>query len=265
MRAGLLALAVAVGATLAPAQPAPAFVDDVRLCLAANVPARSSAIDVEIRSRRPDSGEFTHEARIYWTHGDGEPRTLVCMTGPRELRDLAYLVHTRAEGESVWFYLPAEERVVRINPREAASRGRIARTAVRYEDLRYFPINLSPPQTDEVTESSFAGRKVREVRLTPPPGDDPVYGRIVASVDRETCVPLELRFYEPGGKLRKWVTADPTTLERHGDTWIARSLRLEDLSESSETHLTVKRSEIDTDLPERLFTPAYLARGHCAR
>jgi hypothetical protein len=97
-----------------------------------------------------------------------------------------------------------------------------------------------------------------------PPGEDAVYERIVSFIDVKSCVPLKIDFYEPGGQLRKVLTADPDSVAPEGSIRLAHSMRIRDLRSQVETEVLIGDVEIDTDLPDRLFTPAQLERGRCS-
>jgi hypothetical protein len=240
-----------------------ASLEELRECLAANVPKRSSALTVRLQSRDRAGREYAHEARIYWKKSpEGFSRTLVCMTSPRDVRGLAYVAHEHDSEHTLWVYLPEEGRTVRINPREAVSRGRIARTAISYEDIRYLPLNMSEAEVEETRDSVVGGRRLSMVRLALPRGTGSLYDRVISFVDPETCVPLRIEFQGAGGKAHKVATADPDSLEHVQTTWLARSTRIEDLRREVVTSLVVEKIEIDEDLPDRIFEPMS-QRGRC--
>jgi hypothetical protein len=184
------------------------------------------------------------------------------VTAPRDVAGLAYLVHEGESERAVWAYLPEEERVLRINPRAAASRARIGRTAVSYEDLRYAPLNLGEPAAGESSESQIGDRAVSVVRLSRPAGESQIYDRVLSFVDQRSCVPLKIELYKDG-ELRKLVTADPASIRREGGIWLARSIEVRDLEHEVETDILVERIDVDPELPDRIFSPSYLKRGHC--
>ena len=56
--------------------------------------------------------------------------------------------------------------------------------------------------------------------------------------------------------------ADPDTLTEQGIRF-ARVLTVEDKLQEVETRMFVEELSVDEDLPERMFTAAYLQRGKC--
>jgi hypothetical protein len=237
--------------------------EELGACLAANVPKTSSSLSVTLESRDRAGREYEQKAQIYWKKSSPtRSLTLVCMTSPRDVRGLTYVVHADESDHTLWVYLPEEERTVRINTREAASRGRIARTAISYEDIRYLPLNLSRAEVEKIHDSTAEDGALSVVRLALPPGRNSLYERVTASVDRESCVPLRIEFEETGAKTSKVVTADRSTITREGKTSFARSMRVEDLDREVTTVLVVEKIAIDEPLPDRIFEPMS-QRGRC--
>lgn len=69
---------------------------------------------------------------------------------------------------------------------------------------------------------------------------DSAYERIVFWFDQESCLPLLVRFCEPGkDKPRKELTTDPRSNLKHGERWVAHSALMRDLENLTTTHLMV--------------------------
>lgn len=268
-RSRLLARGLSAAACLSFSAPIAArSLDEVRTCLAANVPTQSSVVRASLESTHRGGSDYAHKAQISWRRpAEGGSQTLVCMSAPRDIRGLAILVHELAGGNAVWGYMPEESRVLRFNPREAARQSRIARTAIRYEDLRYLPLNLTraEAEAEDAGVTTLGERTVTRVRLSLPPGDESPYARVAAAVDEESCVPLELHFYGTGGDLVKVVTADPASLGSEKSIHLARSIEVDDLAHGTVTTVRLEKVEIDVGLAESRFTPQSLERGRCPR
>jgi hypothetical protein len=258
-------LAVFVAVVFARAS-AGATLDEIQACLAANVPKSSSALTLKLVSQHRGGSESRHEGVIRWRRSDaGRSETLICMSAPPAVRGLAYLI---AEGESdfdLWGYLPEEHRVTQIHASGAARRARIARTAIGYYDLRYLPLNLSSAAPLPPRESRVGERDAFVVELALPPGDDPVYERIVSFLDRESCVPLRIELYAAEDRLLKIVTADPDLILPTNGIHVARSLTIEDLKNEVKTALRVEKIDVDAELPDEIFDPNRLDKNICGR
>jgi len=259
-----VALRVLVGWALLSGTVSAASLEQIQACLAANVPKKSSALTVKLQSRHAGGFKTQHQARIYSRRSpEDRAESLLCMTQPRDVRGLAYLLLEGERGVAVWGYLPEKHRVLQIHAATAARRARIARTAISYDDLRYLPINVSGAEPGEISDSEIAGRKVSVVGLSPPPGEDSLYARIIAFIDGESCVPLRIEFYETVDKLLKILSVDPGKIRASGGIRLGHSMTIEDLKNGVVTELEVEQVRIDPDLPETMFTPTQLQRNQC--
>jgi hypothetical protein len=238
--------------------------EDVEACVASNFPKKSSAVSFELRSRHRDGFESKHAGRTYWRRSaQGRTESLICMEQPPSVRGLAYLALQDDSGVAVWGYLPEKQRVLRIHASAAAKRARIGRTAISYDDLRYLPINLSGAEPEKISNALVADREVFVVRLSLPPGGDSPYARVVAFVDRESCVALRTELYETADKLLKILTVDPGEIRRTGGIRLAHSMTIEDLKNEVVTELKVLQVEVDPELPDPMFLPTRLDRNRC--
>ncbi len=104
------------------------------------------------------------------------------------------------------------------------------------------------------------GRPVFVIEARPEPGTNSAYEKVVSHIDRETCVPLRMEFYEAGAKPRKVLSVDPTSLSREGDIWVAKRITMTDLREQGESLLELKSVKLDVEIPDREFTRARLER-----
>ena len=264
MRASTAGVLGAVGCWLVAGAGSAASLEEIQACLASNIPKTSSSLTVKLHSRHRGGGESRHEGSIRWRRSaEGRSETLICMVYPPAVRGLAYLILASDSDLNLWGYLPEKERVIQIHARGAARRARIARTAIGYDDLRYLPMNLSRAEPREPRDSLVGDRRVAVVELSLPPGEDPVYERIVSFVDRESCVPLRTEFYDTADQLLKVATADPGSIHREGEIHVARSLSLEDLKNEVRTELRIERIQVDPALPDDMFVPNHLRRNVC--
>ena len=218
-----------------------------------------------LKTRTRVGQDHAHEAKIYWKRSsDGVNKTLMCMTSPRDVRGLTYVVHEQDSRHALWVYLPEEERVVRINPGHAASLGHIAQTAISYEDIRYLPLNLINAVQQRDSDSLLGDTNVSVVQFLLPPESGSQYDHVTLFVDLESCVPLKTDSYDTTERLSKVASADPATIHREGTIRLARSITIRDLVREVETELVVDEVEIDSDLPDRMFDPQS-QRGRCPR
>ena len=233
--------------------------DEIRECISRNQPQKTAIEEIVMRTYDRAGGERNFEATIYWKRGeDGRSKLRLRVEAPDDLRGAAYLALEREDNVDMFAYLPELQRVRRITPRAAS--GSLFGTDFSYEDFQrirdigaHSTLTLHPGGEHE-------GRPVFVIEARPEPGTNSAYEKVVSHIDRETCVPLRMEFYEAGAKPRKVLSVDPTSLSREGDIWVAKRITMTDLREQGESLLELKSVKLDVEIPDREFTRARLER-----
>ncbi len=250
---------------LAPGDARAKTLEEVQSCLQANIPRQASAMTLTLESDGKAGWSTTHRGDLYWSRGeDGTSRTLLCLSAPRDVEGLAYLIHEREGSSSVWVYLPDEERSARLHAADAARRARISRTAISYNDLRYVPLTLAGATSRLAEEERLGDRSVTSVELAAPAEEKSPYHRVVARVDDETCVPLEIELWAANGELRKTLRADSDLIRETDGIQVARSFSVVDPANEVRTQVRVEKLAIDPKLDDDLFEPP-LRHRDCGR
>jgi hypothetical protein len=249
-----LALAGAAGA-----QPAS---DEVESCLRRNLPKRSSVQTVRFETRDRMGSTRRIEGRIFWRRGedDAHSKTLVRVESPPELRGSSYLVIEKPDALDIFVYLPEYQKVRRITPHALA--GSLFGTDFSYEDMMRLRHVFERQKAERMPDDTVQGRAAYVVQLVPAPEVGSSYERVRAWIDRASCVPLRMEFVAKGGALAKELVTDAATLEQRGAIWVASGFRLRDLHEQTETAMALGEIEVDTELPDRLFSERALAQGN---
>jgi hypothetical protein len=179
---------------------------------------------------------------------------------PKEVRGTSLLVLERAGGESEIHLatpeLPTPRRI--SGPTRADG---MFRTDFSSEDLERLQRGWRPGagELTPLPDARIDGRAVWVVESRPA---NSAYERIVFSLDQESCLPLLVRFYEPGrSKPRKELTTDPRSNLKHGDLWVAHSALMRDLENLTTTHLMVDSHAQERLLPDDQFTVEGLERA----
>ncbi|MEB2344307.1 MAG: outer membrane lipoprotein-sorting protein [Deltaproteobacteria bacterium] len=255
----LLALAMAPGSPARAGSEAAAGVAPIEACLRRNLPQRSSEQSVRFESKDRTGSTRTLAGTAYWKKWEGDlSRSLIRIDFPPDLRGSAYLLIERPETVDVFVYLPEFQKVRRITSHALA--GSLFGTDFSYEDMRRLRHLFEAAAVERQPDAEQAGRATYVVTLRPPPESE--YGEVRAWIDQETCVPLRLELFARGGSLAKELTADPSSLTKHGEVWAAHTVVLRDLQEQTETRVELGRLEIDTNLPDKLFSERALTQGN---
>lgn len=251
-------LAVLLFATSAAAQGS---ADEVDSCLRRNFPKISSVQTMRFETRDRMGSTRAIEGKIYWRRGEGEnSKTLVRIENPPELRGSSYLVIEKTGSLDIFVYLPEYQKVRRITPHALA--GSLFGTDFSYEDMLRLRHVFEQEKMERQPDETLEGRAAYVAKMTPPPDSGSSYERVQVWVDRTSCVPLKMEFYAKGGALAKELSTDPATIAKQGEFWVASGFRLKDLHEQTETSLRLGDVEIDTELPDRLFSERALAQGN---
>jgi hypothetical protein len=185
---------------------------------------------------------------------------MVRIENPPELRGSSYLVIEKPGSLDIFVYLPEYQKVRRITPHALA--GSLFGTDFSYEDMLRLRHLFENQKMERQPDETLDERAVYVMQLIPPPDAGSSYERVQVWVDQVKCVPLRMKFFAKGGALAKELSTDPASIAQHGDVWFASSLRLRDLHEQTETTLELGDVEIDTELPDRLFSERALAQGN---
>ncbi len=249
--AGLLALPWVVQAQMG--------AEEVRDCVRDNLPERSILQHVELRSVDRAGGSRTLEARVHWKRFEQYPRAMIRVDAPADVKNAAYLMIDGDGPEQVFVYMPAMKKVRRITTTTASNQ--LWGTDFSYEDMKHLQGAAAKGSVARLGDGEISGRATHILETRPDPAAESSYERVVSHVDAESCVPLRTEFFERGETPRKVLDADPGSLTRDGTRWLATRYRMNDHKNQTHTELVITRSEMDADLPDRLFSPSRLGKG----
>ncbi len=250
-----LAFAILLSSASATAQD----LAEIQACVRANVPRDAVRELVELRSRGRGGDERTVVARHWWKRRQtARSKHVIEARHPADVRGSTFLILEEDARQEVFSYLPELRKVRRLQARSIS--GPLLGTDFSYEDFRQLQDAMRDPRGERLADAALEERPVFVLRLEPAPESQ--YERILAYIDRETCVPLELRFYRKGEDLWKQITTHTESIRQIGSSWVAHSLVIRDLADETETQLEIREIELDVELPDRRFTVSSLQRGH---
>lgn len=239
--------------------PAEGGVEEVEKCVRANAPESTSIQTGELVSLGRSGADRKQEAKIYWKRSpEGLSRVFMEIEAPSDLRGSSYLLLQKEGRNDMFVYLPSLKKVRRISSRTIS--GSLFGTDFSYEDMERLQTLGSTQHSERQPDAELDGRPVYVVSSSPDPETGSAYEKVVSFVDRETCVPLKIEFYESGGSLRKVMTADPAKLHQAGHMWVPMNLRMKDLKRESESKLAIEEVEIDVEIPDRRFSQGQMGR-----
>ena len=242
-----------------PAVSADEALDHVVKCMERNVPAKTSVQRIEFRARDRLGEEQVTRAKISGKRfDDGFLRLLLRFYEPTEMRGSALLIFERKDGNEMFLYTPELGRTRRMTARSAA--GSLFGTDFSYEDFERFQGIHSRSKEERRPDAVLDERPVYVLASTPGPEEESPYELVLSFISQDTCVALKIESYEPGGRLRKVITTDPSQLMQEGGIWVAREVLVKDLRDETQTRMLVEEIEVDQPLPDKRFRLAELER-----
>jgi hypothetical protein len=129
-----------------------------------------------------------------------------------------------------------------------------------YEDFEHLQGFKSPGQSQRLEDTVIGDRSVYVIEKRPDKKANSSYESIISFVDKQTCIPLRIDFYEPGDRLRKELIVDSSEISKRGSVWIAHAALLRDVRDHTTTTILVASSE-QRALPAELFSAVAFQRG----
>ena len=227
----------------------------------ARTPEPDSVRAIRLLARDRAGGNTVVVLRLYGRRTpDGLGQLFLRFEEPREVRGTSLLALERKTGETEIYLATPELPTARRVSGPARADG-LFRTDFSSEDLQRLQQGWRPGAGEfkALPDARVADRAVYVLETRP---TDSAYERIVFSFDQESCLPLLIRFYEPGkDSPRKELTTDPRSNLKHGDRWVAHSALIRDLENLTTTQLMVDSHAQDQLLPDDQFTVEGLERA----
>lgn len=237
-------------------------VEDVQKCVERNEP-KTSARQKIVLARKDASGESLElHATLLWKRAkDGRSRVLVYVDEPPDERGTAFLLIEREGGNDMFSYLPEYKKIRRITARSIS--GSFLGTDLTYEDVEELQLMADHAKVERLPDGSIDGRPTYVLVGYPAADSGSSYRKVVSQVDRETCVLLRTELYGDGEQPIREINIAFADVEKLAERWIPRKVTVADREKDSQTTLTVKKIELDVEIPDKTFSQTELNRtGH---
>lgn len=233
---------------------------EVLECMRRNAPDDTLVQTVELVTVDRTGAERSQSGRLYVKRfPDGLGRALLRVEAPPDLRGSAVLAIQEEDRTEMFVYLPEYRRVRRIHT--SSLRGRMLGSDFTYEEVEHLFAFTKIAEMRMVGAEPVEGRAVYAIESEPGPDAQSAYSRIVSHVDRETCIPLRIDFFDGGTEAAKVLSADPEHVSLEGSVHVPRLVTMRDVQRGTESRLVTHAVEIDARISRRLFTQAELGKG----
>lgn len=257
--AALAVLAAPAALLAAPAAGAlPETPEEVRACMERNLPARSTSQTLELASTDRTGGARQLVVRVLWKRfEDGKSRVRLRVEEPSDLEGASYL---SIDDETLYLYLPEIGKPRRIAP--GAASGSLWGTDFSYADVKHLDGFALEGTLERLPDRDVEGAPARVISVRPAASRSSPYERVLVLVDPVTCIALRTELYEHGETPRKVLTVPRAKIVQEGTRFTPQELELHDLRDETATRLRVRASQVDVDIPDRLFSPNQLGRSN---
>ena len=227
-------------------------VEEIRACSRANLPEKTMVQNMRLEptDRAGKSREITASFFIK-RFSENETRATLQVRAPLDVSGVSYLWVDSEESDQLFLYLPSLQRVRRVTGKTAANS--MLGSDFSYEDIKHLRGISAGGEAEKLADTEFGGRPIYRLQLTQDASEESAYQRIVYGVDKATCVPLQIEFYETENTLRKRLTADAASLQKLGARWLATRLDMRDVKEGTHTRMEITEVEFDENINSAVF------------
>jgi hypothetical protein len=243
------------------ADPTAMSVDDIRDCVEKAGPQRSSVQTGVLRTVEGDTVNES-EAKFYWKKfDDGLSRALIRFSSPPDLRGSAVLVIEMADDadSDIFMYLPEFRSVRRITA--GMMSGSMFGTDFTFEEFERLYGLTQEMESKRIADTDVEGRATFAIETTPKEGEESAYTRVVQHIEQERCVPLKTEFFGTTPEPVKVMSTDPAKLSKVGGAWFPDQIVMRDIETGTHTTVSMKKTEVDIDVPDRTFSQRSMSRG----
>lgn len=253
---GLWALAITVGLNLAPAQASDAAkmsVNDIRSCMAKNLAHRGALRDLNVGVADREGKVRSLKMKLFWKPAkNGDTRMNLRVLDPLDLKGSAYLLLGSAQGEKMYFYMPASQQVQEVSGQ--ASTQPLWGTDFSYGEIKQVHGMLDTTDTARKADATALGRKSYVLESTTAE-EKTGYSKILSYVDQQSCVLLKSEFIGKNGKPAKLLEGDTKTLFQIDDYWVMLNYSMSDLRKKTKTTLAMSELTLLEGSRESMFDP----------
>ena len=243
-------LAVSVlllGATSVQAGPAE---EKLLACMRANIPLTLRIQEFQLTSVDRKGEQRKLAGRLFAKREKELLRAMLKLTSPADLSGAAYLIREGQKADEMHVFLPALNRVRRING--SAGDGPLFGTDLSYADIKQVQNAFMGAAPKIEAREKLENRPATVVSALPTAASGSRYSRIKAWIDDASCLAVKVEFME-GATIRKRLAAPASAIAKAGNYWYVSESTMTDLKLGTRTELKITGVKSGEDVANRYF------------
>ena len=233
--------------------PAKMQVNDIRTCVRSNFVTRGSLRDLQLKATDRDGQTHELKMKLFWKPTkSGLARMNLRVLEPKELHGSSYLLLEQEKGHDVYFFLPANQAVLKVTGNEMARP--LWGTDFSYSEIKQVHGLLEEGVTRRLGDAVVSDRPTF-VLETATQAESTGYRKVISYVDQASCALLKSEFFGKGEQPRKVLVADVSTLTKVDTYWLVLGYSMRNIAEGSHTELSMSDLYLLESKSEKLFDP----------
>lgn len=230
-----------------------ATLDEIRTCVRENWPQSNFSQQISLTSW--DGGGSSSElvGELFGERSNtGRISLMLKIEAPQDLNGARYLLNRRNQRDQMYVYLPALRKTRRI---VGGMKGQpLWGTDFSYEDIRHLQTAMSETQMELLGAGELEERAVHQLKVVPDVDAESPYKYLEMDIDQQTCVPLQVRFFDTSGELKRMQVAVEKLHNAQG-RWLVSEVSMDNLRGHTRSKLNLSKYRFDTKLSASLFNP----------
>lgn len=215
--------------------------------------ADSAALDLKLTLIESSGTQRERRIQSLSKTIEGKTSTLTVFLSPESVRNTRFLTTEFDGGESEqYIYLPALRRVKRIGASEEGG-------SFMGSDFSYADMASTTYDTDQATHTLLT-EDARSYTVESIPFKKTTYGKLVATIEKRTFLPLRIEFYDLDAKtLLKTLVTEQTDVV--GTRPITKVMVMTTVATGHATRLEILQARYDIPISDNYFTLRFLETG----
>lgn len=212
----------------------------------------SAALDLKLTLIEANGTERERRIQTLSQTVGGKTSMITVFLSPESVKNTRFLSVEGKSGTEQWIFLPALKRVRKISASEEG--GSFMGSDFSYTDMASttYDADEANHRLIEETPTTYVVESIPK-KITS-------YGKNIATVDKETFLPLKVEFYAPD---QKTLIKTLTTVEvgQVGNRPITKVLEMKTVASGHATRLEMVQVRYDVPIPAAYFTTRFLETG----